>query len=70
MVSQIDFKSNTTVRLTRTRTYDNLNRLQTISSQPSASGLAPIAYSYSYNDANQRVRVNMADGSFWIYEYD
>jgi RHS repeat-associated protein len=70
LVSQIEFKSNTTVRLTTTKTYDNLNRLRSISSQPSASDLAPLTYSYSYNDANQRTRVNLADGSFWIYEYD
>jgi RHS repeat-associated protein len=70
LVSQITFKSNTTVRLTTTKQYDYLNRLGSISSQPSASGLAPIAHSYSYNDANQRTRVNLADGSFWIYEYD
>jgi len=70
LVSQVEVKSNTTVRLTTTKTYDNLNRLQRVSSQPSATGLAPLAYSYSYNDANQRTRVNLADGSFWIYEYD
>jgi len=70
LVSEIEFKSNTTVRLTMTKTFDNLNRLQKISSQPGASGLAPLAYTYSYNDANQRTRVNLADGSFWVYEYD
>jgi YD repeat-containing protein len=25
---------------------------------------------YQYNQANQRVRTTLADGSFWIYEYD
>jgi RHS repeat-associated protein len=70
LVSQITFKSNTTVRLTTTKQYDYLNRLLLVSSLPSASGLAPLAYAYSYNDANQRTRVNLADGSFWIYEYD
>ena len=27
-------------------------------------------YTYSYNDANQRTRVNLTDGSFWVYDYD
>jgi YD repeat-containing protein len=70
LISQINYRSNSTTRMTTARTYDFLNRLSSISSQPSASGLSPLAYTYSYNDGNQRVRVNMADGSFWIYEYD
>jgi RHS repeat-associated protein len=70
LISQVNYRSNSTTRMTTTKSYDFLNRLTSISSQPSASGLASIAFNYSYNDANQRVRVNMADGSFWIYEYD
>jgi RHS repeat-associated protein len=68
LVSQIEFTSNSIVKLTTTKTYDNLNRLSLISSAPSAS--SALSYRYSYNDANQRTRVNLADGSFWIYEYD
>ena len=70
LLSQIAFKQSGTTRMTTTRTYDALNRLQSISSQPGASGLSPLAYTYSYNDPNQRTRVNLDDGSFWIYEYD
>lgn len=70
LVSQIEFKSNTTVRLTTTKAYDNLNRLQNISHKTNTSSQPVLAYAYSYNDANQRTRVNLADGSFWIYEYD
>jgi YD repeat-containing protein len=70
LVGQIEFKSNTTVRLTTTKTYDYLNRLQGISSV-GGSSLTPLSsHFYQYNDANQRTRVNLADGSFWIYEYD
>jgi YD repeat-containing protein len=29
-----------------------------------------MSYSSSYNDANQRIHVTLADGSFWVYEYD
>jgi RHS repeat-associated protein len=70
LVSQVEFKSNTTVRLTTTKAYDNLNRLLNISSTTNTSTQPVFAYAYSYNDANQRTRVNLADGSFWIYEYD
>jgi YD repeat-containing protein len=70
LVSQIDFKSNTTVRLTTTKAYDNLNRLTSIISVGTGSTPSVTSYAYSYNDANQRTRVNLADESFWIYEYD
>ena len=70
LVSQLDFKQSGSARMTTTKSFDFLNRLQNISSTPSASGEAAIAFDYSYNDANQRTRVNMADGSFWLYEYD
>lgn len=56
--------------MTTTKTYDFLNRLGSISSQPSASGSVPVSFSYAYNDANQRTRVNIDDASFWLYEYD
>jgi RHS repeat-associated protein len=65
LISQITFKSNATVRLTTSKSYDNLNRLTQIASVPSA-----VSFSYSYNNANQRTRVHLADGSFWVYEYD
>jgi len=29
-----------------------------------------LSYGYSYNDANQRVQMVLADGSFWVYQYD
>jgi len=67
LVSQIDFKSNTTVRLTTTKTFDNLNRLTSIAPVGTVSTPSVNSHTYSYNDANQRTRVNMDDGSFWIY---
>ena len=70
LLSQIAFKQSGTTRMTTTRTYDALNRLQSISSQPGASGLSPLAYTYSYNDANQRTRATREDGSYWVYQYD
>jgi len=35
---------------------------------PTGSTLS--SFRYTYNEANQRVRVDLADGSFWIYQYD
>jgi RHS repeat-associated protein len=70
MVSQILYKSNTTTRMTTTKQYDFLDRLQVISSQPSGANAAPFYYGYRYNDANQRIRMTMADGSYWEYQYD
>lgn len=70
LLSQVTYRSNSTTRMTTARTYDYLNRLQNVTSTPSASGEAPVSFNYAYNDANQRTRVNLDDGSFWIYEYD
>ena len=71
LVSQITFKSNTTVRLNTTKSYDYLNRLTSINSVGSGStNPAVTSFGYAYNNANQRTRVGLPDGSFWIYEYD
>jgi RHS repeat-associated protein len=70
LISQISYRSNSTSRMSTTRTYDFLNRLLQISSEPNASGEKPIRYEYSYNDANQRTKVTQPDGSYWFYEYD
>ncbi len=70
LVSQITHKQSTTTRMTETRQYDLLNRLTSISSTPAGAGQLPVGFVYHYNDANQRTRVTLEDGSFWIYEYD
>jgi RHS repeat-associated protein len=67
-VQQIIFKTNTTVRMTTTKQYDFLNRLQSIFNSPSAD--SPISFAYAYNNVNQRTRMTLADGSFWQYTYD
>jgi RHS repeat-associated protein len=68
LVSQINFTNSGVQRMVTTKTYDSLNRLTAISSTPSAA--SPISYTYTYNNANQRVRVSLADGSAWQYIYD
>jgi RHS repeat-associated protein len=67
LVSQITFKSNSVTRMTTTRQYDYLNRLTLISSQPGASGVPAVSFNYQ---ANQRTKDVLADGSYWIYQYD
>jgi RHS repeat-associated protein len=69
LVSQITFKSNSTVRLTTTKTHDFLNRLARIDHSNSVAGLVGVS-SYAYNTANQRTSVTNLDGSYWAYQYD
>ena len=55
--------------MTTTKDYDYLNRVTQISCV-GATGSIPSQFGYQYNDANQRTRVTLADGSYWIYDYD
>ena len=56
--------------MTTTKQYDYLNRLAAISSQPNG-GLRPAAcFNYNYNSANQRTKDKLADGAYWVYQYD
>ncbi|MDI6774918.1 MAG: RHS repeat-associated core domain-containing protein [Verrucomicrobiota bacterium] len=50
------------------RSFDGLNRLSSISSVPSAG--SAVSFSYSCNQANQRVTNTLADGSQWRYTYN
>lgn len=68
LVQTLTFKNGPSTRMTTTKDYDNLNRLKSISSVPSADSVR--SFSYQYNDANQRWKVTLADGSYWIYQYD
>ncbi len=52
------------------KTYDKLNRLAQIRNSAVGINQLPFQFSYEYNDANQRVRATLADGSFWQYGYD
>jgi RHS repeat-associated protein len=67
LISQIAFRQSGSTKMTTTKQHDYLNRLLSISSSSSS---LPISYAYGYNDANQRTRVTLNDGSFWVYQYD
>ncbi|MCS7338849.1 MAG: hypothetical protein NZ739_11560, partial [Verrucomicrobiae bacterium] len=78
LVGQIAFSNRVSsqwhLRMSTVKQYDYLNRLTFVGSTP-ASGVGSDApplpsFTYTYNNANQRVRVNLADGSYWLYEYD
>jgi RHS repeat-associated protein len=69
LVGQISFTNSGSLRMTATKTYDNLNRLVSVASL-NAQSAALDSHLYTYNSANQRVRQTLADGSSWQYIYD
>jgi YD repeat-containing protein len=70
LVSQMTFSSNGVMRMTTSKSHDYLSRLHSITSVGSTGAGAVSSFSYLYNDANQRIRTTLADGSSWVYEYD
>jgi len=67
LVERIRFSRSGQDRLTTTRQFDLLNRLSQIAAVgPTGSTLS--SFSYTYNEANQRVRMDVADGSVWSYQ--
>ena len=44
--------------------------LYLVNSVPAGSGQPALTYRYGYNDAGQRVTLQMPDGSGWRYQYD
>ncbi len=70
LVGTVTFQHQTTPRLTTLREFDALERLTSIRSFPTAPGARPVAFDYTYDTANQRIRAGTADGSAWQFEYD
>src|SRR5439155_20471950 len=70
LITNITFRQGSTTRMTTSKQYDNLDRLQSISSMWSGSSPSVNSFGYDYNNANQRVRSYLPDGSFWVYQYD
>ncbi len=68
LVNQITLQESGTLRLTRSHTYDSLNRLSGVVSTP-ASGPV-VSDNYQYNQLNERTSATLADGSHWDYQYD
>ena len=68
LLASTTFKNSGTTRLTQTKSYDLVNRLLSHNSV-TGSGTA-INWGYNYDQGNQRTRADLADGSYWVYEYD
>jgi RHS repeat-associated protein len=68
LVEKIWFTNNTTLRMTTTKSHDNLNRLTGIASVAGGSNVA--VFNYTYNSANQRTAITNVDSSKWVYQYD
>ena len=70
MIDQIHLRQGAALQATSTRSYDKMNRLESSITTPTAVGERPVGSSYQYSNAGQRKRTTLADGSFWVYEYD
>jgi RHS repeat-associated protein len=72
LVNTLTFKQSGADRLITSRSFDKLNRLTLISSTSYGTSAAtlPVRFGYQYNSANQRTRVTLGEGSYWIYPYD
>jgi len=72
MTAQTTFYESSSLRLQTTREYDLLNRLQRVYSRTNASADTPLVsyFDYQYNQANQRTRSGLVNGSYWLYRYD
>jgi RHS repeat-associated protein len=74
LIRLVAFTNNASGRgMLTTRTWDRLNRLGSIHSQAHISSTSlglGLGHTYTYNAANQRTRADLADGSYWVYEYD
>lgn len=65
----VRFTQGTNERLASTRTYDDLDRLASVSNAFNG-GSQTLGFHYDYDAGNQRTRVARQDGSAWTYGYD
>ncbi len=70
LVRQVTFSKGGATKLTTSKRYDLMDRLQSIVSTPSTSSRQPLSYGYRYAAANQRVRTTLGDGSRWDHGCD
>ena len=68
--NQIKRDSDSSVITTHNRTYDTRLNNYHLLSVSNTTGATTRAYSYVYNDKDQRTKLTLADGSFWEYTYD
>lgn len=68
LVHTLTVKHGTTAVTVGTKAYDNIDRLSSIAWH--SAGVADDSSAYTYNTADQRTRVDVGDGSYWLYTYD
>ena len=68
LIGEIYYTNGGTLCMTRSNQFDNLNRLTNLVWNVGGSNVA--SFAYQYNSANQRTRVTLVDGSYWLYLYD
>ncbi len=56
------------MRYKRRNQFDNLNRLTNLVWTVDSTVVA--SFAQQFNDVNQKTRVTLADGSYWLYQYD
>ena len=69
LVGQIVLQQTAAPGMTISKQFDYLNRLTAISALNSQQSTFN-SFSYNYNSANQRSRVTLADGPYWLLNYD
>jgi len=64
LVSQISLANNGSQMMAVNKSYDNLNRVTSVSAG------STVSFNYGYNAANQRTAMTNVDNSYWAYGYD
>lgn len=71
LVKGIDYRLGGDSRLTETRVHDQLNRLRSVTHLGEATiDALSKSFTYTYNEANQRTRVEREGGNRWQFGYD
>lgn len=68
LVETVMLKNSGTARLTTANVHDHLDRLESVTNTPAAS--SAFSHTYTYNNANQRVRATRENAAYWSYGYD
>jgi len=72
LVSSLTLTNSGAAGLVANRVWDRLGRLTSVSTRAYGSGAPglPFGFEYQYNRAHRRTRMKLADGSYWLYQFD
>jgi len=68
LVAAMNYQTNGSNVLQVSKTYDTLNRVETVTGVAGAATVA--SFDYENNTLSQRTRIDLADGSYWVYGYN